>query len=91
MLDLNSLIPSGSSWDLLEAYGINNAGQIVGEGLLNGQSHAFVLDPRLQFAPAASLFQSAPDPGTASLVSIGIALLLAGTQFKRRHRSPSNS
>src|SRR5437660_7681384 len=45
MIDLNSLIPSGAGWELLEAYGINNGGQIVGEGLLNGQSHAFRLDP----------------------------------------------
>lgn len=47
MIDLNSLIPSGAGWELLEAYGINNTGQIVGEGLLNGQSHAFRLDPAL--------------------------------------------
>jgi len=77
MLDLNSLIPSGSGWDLLEAYGINNAGQIVGEGLLNRQSHAFLLDPGPQFARVASLSQTAaPDPGTASLTGVGIALLL---------------
>src|SRR6202034_1825854 len=28
MLDLNSLLPANSGWDLEEAFGINNAGQI---------------------------------------------------------------
>src|SRR6266853_750914 len=45
MLDLNSLLPKGSGWELTEAYGINDAGQIVGSGLFNGQVSAFRLDP----------------------------------------------
>jgi probable HAF family extracellular repeat protein len=43
--DLNSLIPPGSGWDLREASGINNKGQIVGQGVYNGQSRAFLLSP----------------------------------------------
>jgi len=45
MLDLNSLIAADSGWELLEAYGINNHGQIAGEGIYHGQRSAFRLDP----------------------------------------------
>jgi probable HAF family extracellular repeat protein len=48
--DLNSLIPSGSGWVLTQANAINNAGQIVGTGIVsvNGQgfTHAFLLTPQ---------------------------------------------
>ncbi len=36
MHDLNSCIPSDSGWLLVQASGINDAGQIVGHGILNG-------------------------------------------------------
>jgi probable HAF family extracellular repeat protein len=36
MFDLNRCIPSNSGWRLVSAYGINNFGQIVGTGILNG-------------------------------------------------------
>jgi probable HAF family extracellular repeat protein len=45
MQDLNSLIPAGSGWVLNDAYGINERGQIVGDGTINGQSLAFLLTP----------------------------------------------
>jgi probable HAF family extracellular repeat protein len=43
MLDLNTLIPAGSGWTLSSATGINLSGQIVGNGTINGQQHAFLL------------------------------------------------
>jgi probable HAF family extracellular repeat protein len=43
LFDLNSLLPEDSGWELVEARGINDAGQIVGYGTINGQTHAFVL------------------------------------------------
>jgi len=43
MKDLNSLITAGSGWVLVQAFGINDAGQIVGEGTINGQEHGFLL------------------------------------------------
>jgi probable HAF family extracellular repeat protein len=43
--DLNDLIPAGSGWTLYVAWAIDNAGQIVGTGSLNGQTHAFLLTP----------------------------------------------
>jgi probable HAF family extracellular repeat protein len=44
--DLNTLIPKNSGWELIEARGINNAGQIAGSGTHNGQEHAFLLTPQ---------------------------------------------
>jgi probable HAF family extracellular repeat protein len=46
MQDLNKMISPRSGWVLLQANGINDAGQIVGDGLFHGQSHAFLLTPR---------------------------------------------
>jgi len=45
MQDLNGLIDAGSGWQLNVAYAINDAGQIVGEGTIAGQTHAFLLTP----------------------------------------------
>ena len=45
MTDLNTLIPAESGWTLTDAKGLNNQGQIVGQGKYNGLSHAFLLTP----------------------------------------------
>jgi probable HAF family extracellular repeat protein len=45
IVDLNSLLPDNSGWVLLSANAINDAGQIVGEGMLNGEPRAFLLTP----------------------------------------------
>lgn len=44
LLELNSLIPPGSNWHLVEATGINDKGQIVGNGQYQGQYRAFLLE-----------------------------------------------
>jgi probable HAF family extracellular repeat protein len=46
MLDLNNLIPANSGWLLQIANAINDQGQIVGYGALNGQTEAFLLTPQ---------------------------------------------
>jgi probable HAF family extracellular repeat protein len=46
MTDLNSVVAPDSGWVLEEAVGINSAGQIIGNGLVSGQIHAFRLDPQ---------------------------------------------
>jgi len=43
--DLNDLIPAGSPWYLQNVGSINDAGEIVGFGLLNGEVHAFLATP----------------------------------------------
>lgn len=45
MYDLNESIPPDSGWFLTEARGINEIGQIVGYGTVNGEQHAFLLTP----------------------------------------------
>jgi probable HAF family extracellular repeat protein len=45
MLDLNDLIGTGTGWTLNGASGINDLGQIVGNGTLNGAQRAFLLTP----------------------------------------------
>ena len=44
-LDLNTLLPPHSGWILREARAVNDRGQIVGNGMQNGQAHAFLLTP----------------------------------------------
>ncbi|HLZ43345.1 MAG TPA: hypothetical protein VKQ11_20425 [Candidatus Sulfotelmatobacter sp.] len=44
--DLNNMIPAGSGWVLIQASGINSAGQIVGMGTHNGQTRGFLLTPQ---------------------------------------------
>jgi probable HAF family extracellular repeat protein len=45
LVDLNDRLEAGSGWVLLSANAINDAGQIAGEGLLNGEPRAFLLTP----------------------------------------------
>ncbi len=45
MVDLNDLIPNGSPWLLQGAFGINDSGQIAGQGLIHGEVHAFLATP----------------------------------------------
>ncbi|HEX3820197.1 MAG TPA: hypothetical protein VHW45_07685 [Candidatus Sulfotelmatobacter sp.] len=44
--DLNSMIPAGSGWVLIEADDVNASGQIVGMGTHNGQERGFLLTPQ---------------------------------------------
>lgn len=75
MVDLNTLIPSDSGWVLRQASAINDAGQIVGEGIINGLPHAFLLTP--EGGPPLSV----PEPSTLLLFSTG--LLSIGLAIKR--------
>ena len=58
MTDLNSLLPPDSGWILISANAINNNGQIVGVGLHNGATHAFLVEVpvplRVDVVPSAS-------------------------------------
>ena len=42
MININTLLPPGSGWKLTAAYGINDAGHIVGKGEHSGAIHAFL-------------------------------------------------
>jgi alpha-tubulin suppressor-like RCC1 family protein len=45
MRDINDLMPVASQWKLNVATDINNRGQIVGQGTLNGQLRGFLFSP----------------------------------------------
>jgi probable HAF family extracellular repeat protein len=70
MLDLNALIPAGSGWVLNQANDVNEYGQVVGRGRLNGQERGFMLTPA---GPPVLL----TEPGSAN------ALALDSVTFER--------
>ncbi len=73
MIDLNTLIPGNSGWTLLGATGVNDSGQIVGYGSINGQIHGYVLT-------------AIPEPSTyASLLGASVILFAAGRRTRRHH------
>jgi probable HAF family extracellular repeat protein len=45
MIDVNTLLPKNSKWVLRDAQAINDLGQIVGVGNINGHEHAYLLTP----------------------------------------------
>ena len=45
MIDLNTMLWNPGGWLLREGLAVNDAGQIAGEGYLNGVLHAFLLQP----------------------------------------------
>lgn len=45
LYDLYSLLPQNSGWSNLTLFDLNDVGQIVGYGLYNGQTTAFVISP----------------------------------------------
>ena len=53
MTDLNSLVDPASGWNITIAQAINDSGQIVGGGTINGQTHAFLMTPTAVPVPAA--------------------------------------
>ena len=76
MFDLNSLLESPAGWELIEAYGINDEGQITGAGMFEGHMRAFRLDPQ----PNVSVESAVPEPSThvlAGAILAGLALAKA--------------
>lgn len=47
MVNLDDLLPANSGWTTLYAYGINDSGQVSGEGIHNGIRHAFLMTPQI--------------------------------------------
>ncbi len=66
MTDLNTLIPQNSGWELMEAFDINNNGQIVGYGVLNGNFQTLCFEDDYGYThcynyPVYSAFLLTPD------------------------------
>ena len=73
MVDLNTLLPVDSGWVLHDAQGIDDLGQIVGYGTIDGQSHAYLLSP-------------VPEPATAMLLAVGSLAACVAVRTKRLNR-----
>ncbi|MEA5112553.1 MAG: hypothetical protein VB050_00850 [Geobacteraceae bacterium] len=73
MSDLTSLLTAGSGWDLSYAMALNDQGQIIGYGKLNGVTHGYLLSPVT--APV-------PIPAAAWLLGSGL-LSLVGIRKKK--------
>lgn len=71
MVELNTLIEPLLGWNLIEARGINDVGQITGYGQIDGEFHAFLLTP-------------IPEPSTLVLFGVGLVCLFAA--LRRRGR-----
>jgi probable HAF family extracellular repeat protein len=70
MVDVNSLLPELSGWQLYSANAINNLGQITGEGIdPSGQDVAYVLTP-------------VPEPETVALLIGSAALVMRRREEK---------
>jgi probable HAF family extracellular repeat protein len=76
MTDLNNLIPANLGWDLTSASAINDFGQIVGYGTLNGKTRGFLLSP----TPTPT-----PEPLTVQLSAMGAVGLIC-LLWRRRAR-----
>lgn len=77
---LQDLIPVDSGWTDLSVRDINDAGQIVGHGTLNGQSYrAFLMNP---VPPVPAVSSGGMVVMTSLLVGVGIVLIACN----RRHR-----
>ena len=73
MFDMNALIDPASGWVLTDARDINNLGQIVGKGTINGQQHAFIATPTPQWTNAAGGTWSTSSNWSPTAVPSGIA------------------
>jgi len=71
MVDLNDRIPSDSGWVLVDARDINNEGQIVGNGVHNGQRRAFLLTPSYPFQ---GFYQPVDNPPTINVAKAGVGI-----------------
>ena len=69
MQDLNDLIPSSSGWMLYFANGINDVGQIVGWGTINGVRHGFLLTPTTYVYTASGSNVTVSPPGGGTTIT----------------------
>ncbi|MEH2117346.1 DUF3466 family protein [Nostoc sp.] len=82
LYDLNDLIAPGSdpSFTLTAASAINNNGQIVGRGAVNGELHAFLLTP-------TSSVSIAEPTSSVPILSFGAIVTLFAALKHKRHSS----
>ena len=80
-VNLNDLIAPGSGWQLDQAFAVNTAGRIAGNGRLNGQPRAFrltpVAAPKDTTAPVITGLSTTPStvwPPNGALVPVAVSV-----------------
>ena len=76
LIDLNTLLPSGSPWVLNQATAINDLGQIIGIGSYNGTSSVF-------FLTQVSEVFIIPEPRTVMLFGVCLAGMGLASAWRR--------
>jgi len=79
LIDINTLLPANSSFEILEAFSIDNQGQIVGVGF----------DPSLKAEEAyllSPIVSQSPEPTSLFLLATIIAGVLPAVRHGRHHR-----
>lgn len=71
MVDLNSLLPIGSGWTITGAYSIDDQGDILGMGLLNGSQYAVELYQNTVASQVVSA-SGVPEPAAMALAGVGL-------------------
>jgi len=90
MQNLNDLIPSDSGWLLRLAFDINSSGQIVGQGTINGQSHAFLLTPIPDTVCIDIKPQSCPNPLNVTSKGVLPVAILGSEEFDVNEIDPNS-
>jgi probable HAF family extracellular repeat protein len=68
-VDLNGLLAPNSGWQIKTAWSINDFGQVTGDGLYNGTSHAYILNlPRCDVSLPVTAQQFGAFGGSGTLV-----------------------
>ncbi len=78
-VDLNGEIASSLSIHLTDALSIDDLGDIIAEGTLNGQDQYFLLTPNGQPTPA-------PEPSTLAILAVGVSALAVRSAHRRYQR-----
>ncbi len=76
IIDLNQQIDCSLGWSLVTAKSINNAGEIVGSGVINTETHGFLLTPNVNGGAAEQCPVVVPPDTTSSGGSLSWMLLL---------------
>lgn len=80
MIDLNSLLPTGTGMTIINATDINDLGQITGQAAnAFGYTHAFLLSPLADLG-------AVPEPSSMALLGIGVLTAAWATGSRRRTR-----
>ncbi|MDR3436487.1 hypothetical protein, partial [Telmatospirillum sp.] len=74
MINLNLFLSAGSGWVLTKATGINDSGQIIGQGTHGGVSSAFVLSLDVTSLPATYTAQGAVQSYYADQIALAVSV-----------------